>query len=253
MPKPRDPQQYDEEYKALQATLEDYLREQVSLLSDSGPAPVAAPESWLRRHRADVYFVVTLALIGLLWWRAPAPAPAAEDPVEEEPVPPPSSPAPPPAPEPAAGRPAPPPGFDDADAWWQGYVADHAAAVADWLLAVSETRGLEAGQVSPMQKQNFAKWSATIRAASSRDANLLASVRTGLFEYVYGRWSRGAAGETGKWERVDLVLNPAEYTPAGLRSLAVELGREHWFEAFDAEDKRLQAALVVGWIERREP
>lgn len=256
MAKSRDPQRYDEEYQALQETLEDYLREQVSLLSD-GAAPAAAPpESWWRRHRPDVYFVVTLALIGALWWRTfPPPAPAAgPEPVEQE-----TSPPRPPSPPAAASTPPPPvrldppPGFDDPDAWWQGYVAQHAAVVADWLVAVSEARGLAAEQVSPLQKKNFAGYSATVRQASALEPGLLASVRTGLFEYVYGRWSREAQGDTGAWGRVDLVVGAGEYSAAGLNALAAELGREHWFEAFEAADKQLQTALIVAWIEGHEP
>lgn len=255
MPKSRDPQQYDEEYQALQATLEDYLREQVSLLAESGPAPAAAPEGWFRRHRADVYFVVTLALIGFLWWRTPAPAPSAPATSGATTAPPEAVPPPPPpaAPPVVSVRPDPPPGFDDPDAWWRGYVEGHAAAVADWLVAVSEARGLEPDQVSALQKKNLARWSASVRAASALDANLLANVRTGLFEYVYGRWSRDAAGETGNWGRVDLVVNADEYTSAGLRALAAELGREHWFESFDPQDKQLQTAVIVGWIEGHGP
>lgn len=260
--KKRDPERYDEEYQALQATLEDYLREQVGLLSEAGrtaPAPTA-DEGWLRRHRSDLYFVVTLALIALLWWRtAPLPAPAAEPrPAEStasstaEAPPPPVAPVPPPPSVSPPPRPDPPSELANPSAWWNGYVASHRAEVADWLVAISEARGIGGDQVSDLQKRNFKSWAAKVRSGneSAAERNYC---RTGLFEYVFGRWVRGVEGATSQWGRVDLVVDAKEYATADLEKLLAELRRDHWFESVDREDAKLQTAVVLGWLESHQP
>lgn len=266
--KPRPPEQYDEEYRALQASLEDYLRQHLKLLGEAGRTDVGAVrEGWFRRYRADVYFVVTLLLVGFLGWRVLAPGGTAQDdrpataadseqaaaePVPASPPPPRAEAAktpPPPAPPPAS---KPPDGFDDPAAWWDGFVAANRARLAEWLTAVSEARGLAADEVSEMQKGNFGRWAGKVRSGTEIDQERT-YCRIGLFEYAFGRWTKLEEEAAETWGRVDLVVNADEYPQEKVRALLEDLAMDHWFDDVDAEDPRTQSAVVLGWLETRQP
>ena len=93
------------------------------------------------------------------------------------------------------------------------------ATVADWLVAVSEARGLSSGAVSDLQKSNFKRWSAEIRSGTENGTNRNLC-RTGLFEYVYGLWAKDAGGAAAKaWSRVDLLVGQDEYPTEQVRAL----------------------------------
>jgi hypothetical protein len=265
----RSPEQYDEEYQALQASLEDYLRQQMKLLGEAGRAGAGTvrEESWFRRYRADVYFAVTLLLLGFLGWRVLWPgappegrtSPAAASEAAAVPPPPASAPSsaaatasktpPPPA---AAATSKPPAGFEDSGAWWNGFVAANRGKVADWLTAVAEARGLDAGEVSALQKTNFGRWAAKVRSGSETDAER-ENCRVGLFEFVYGQWTKRGADAAASWGKVDLVVNPDEYPAGKMEALLAELGMAHWLEKADAGDRRAQNAVILGWLESRRP
>ncbi len=262
----RDPEHYDQEYQAMEATLTEYLDERLKLLSGEGHAPPATGgprEGWFRRWRADVYFVVTLVLLGLMWWQQglpfPDPEPAAGDEAAA------AAPAPEAVPaaeeaqaaseESAAATAPPPPPIDlanPADSWRE-FVEGHRPQVAGWLRAVSEARGLAADQVSNMQKGNFGKWAGNVDADQAIDGAHLGYFRAGLFEFIYGRWSQGRETPPAKWGKVDLVVNADEYDAALLDDLVAQLDLGRWFEQPDPKDPALQAAVIVAWLRTHQP
>jgi len=269
-----DPEQYEDEYRAMEASLTEYVDERVKLLSGEGPAPPAGGrgEGWFRRWRADVYFVITLVLLGLLWWQqglptrgqdpaagdeAAAAAPGSETTAAAE--------AEGPAPgtsgavtSEAAGPPAadsaePPIDLANPGDSWREFVEGHRQQVASWLRAVAEARGLAPDQVSSLQKGNFGDWAGNVEAGQPLGSAHLGYFRIGLFEFIYGRWSQGRETSPAKWGKVDLVVGATEYAPQLLSELLAQLGLGRWFEQPDPKDPALQAAVVVAWLRTHQP
>ncbi len=242
----RAAERWDEDYHALQASLEEYVTDRLAPLSealDRQPGG-GAGGGWFRRWRAEVYFGITVVCLVLIWWRLPAapgtgnaamPAPGAEI------APPPES-------------PAVPMDLDQPAAAWQALMRDDRQALAAWLSAASEARGLEEDQISPGQRARFARWAEAARQGRSLPEDQLAGIRIGLFEYLFARRFQDPERLAKARNQVDLRIRDGEYNPRALAALLSETELARGFEApLDASDQALQTAVVRHWIRTRNP
>lgn len=269
--------QLNEEYEAMQRSLEGYLDDRLEQIAGGLDAPVApaAREGWFRRWRTDLYFGITLVFLVVIWLRlsaSPAAPPAGSTPSSPSstgskataPVPGKSgqganaatgSSGTAPAPETTGAEPAPPFDLDAPDEAWSTFVAAESKGIVPWLRALIAAQGLAADQVSDLQKKNFGGWTDQLAAGKEPlpDVTVI-QLRTGLFEYLYGRFVAADAGLGKQWKRVDLQLEAGEYEAQSLAALVEELTLTPWFAPpLDPEDRTLQTAVVMSRIRAESP
>jgi hypothetical protein len=189
------------QYQAMQRSLDQALEQRLQDVRPALPRPggvaaggrqVGRVGSLLVRFRPEIYFALTLALVGLLWFIGRGGSPEAGPPPEdggargegEETGG---------SPEPAAGgTPTPslrPPESltavrEDSDGAWRRIVEADRDRFAQWLRALSEARGLDPSGVSEGQKRRFREYAETASGPDRLSDELLGYARLGLFEYV---------------------------------------------------------------------
>jgi hypothetical protein len=249
------------QYQAMQRSLDQALEQRLQDVRPALPRPggvaaggrqVGRLGSLLVRFRPEIYFALTLALVGLLWFIGRGGSPEAGPPPEdggargegEETGG---------SPEPAAGgTPTPslrPPESltavrEDSDGAWRRIVEADRDRFAQWLRALSEARGLDPSGVSEGQKRRFREYAEAASGTDRLSDELLGYARLGLFEYVYGlfertRWSSNSP-------RFQVTLSYTGYDPTLLQGLLEELELAQVFPgAAGPQDPALQVAVLA--------
>ncbi len=217
----RDAERRDEDYHALQASLEEYVTDRLAPLSEVLDRQLSggAGGGRFRRWRAEVYFGITVVCLVLIWWRLPAV-----------------------------------PHLDPPSSAWQALARDDRQALAAWLGAAAEARGLDEDQISSAQQARFALWADAVRQGRSLPEDQLANIRIGLFEYIFARRFQDPEKLAKARNQVDLRIRDGEYNPQALAALLSEAELARRFEApLDASDQALQVAIVRRWVRTRNP
>jgi hypothetical protein len=248
------------QYQAVERSLERYLDERIRDFRSSRSYQGSAVATGTRlgrlgelfvRFRPEIYLLLTLGLVGLLWVAGGTRSPEGQPPPTgsersrggeggEGPR------------DPAAGGAAAPSLLaaetlaavrEDPDGAWRRMVESDRARYAEWLGAVSEARGLEPGRVSDLQRRRFAEYAERASGPGPLPGEVLRYSRIGLFEYVYGLFERTQRGANNRGFRVTLAFE--DYDPALLRALLDELSLAESFAGeLDAQDPALQAAVL---------
>lgn len=254
------------EQRAMGDTLREEIDERLGGIERGIQQVSQGHGSWWQRYRVDVYAVVLAAALGWTLWQvhglrrvgaSESPPSASGSVVAARPAPSPTPPADTP-PEPSATEASAAPRvlrFDPANPRdsWVDFVSAEPVASAAALREAAAGGGLAPNQVTERASTRLEGWAAAV-ASGPVDWNndqVEASLAT-LFEFAARRMvedhTPDAARPTGL---VDGTIDAGEYPAATLATVLDRLGVREQVPDLEPTHKRLQSAVVIGWLEGR--